>query len=148
MARAYADDLRRKIFEAHGKGHGSFRKLAELFGVSLGYVEKIFRQRARTGKAERIPHRSGRKPRVTAEMASRIVELVGAHSDITIASLQERVASETGVAMSWSTMRRSVKRLGLRLKKSRSTPASATRKQTFNGVRSSSKRSAPFHRTG
>jgi hypothetical protein len=45
MARAYEDDLRRKIFEAHGKGHGSFRTLAAVFGVSLGYVEKIFRQR-------------------------------------------------------------------------------------------------------
>ena len=28
MARAYEDDLRRKIFEAHARGHGSFRKLA------------------------------------------------------------------------------------------------------------------------
>jgi transposase len=45
MARAYEDDLRRKIFEAHAKGHGSFRMLAAVFGVSLGYVEKIFRER-------------------------------------------------------------------------------------------------------
>jgi len=54
MARAYEDDLRRKIFEAHGKGFGSFGTLAAVFGVSLGYVEKIFRQRKATGHPERV----------------------------------------------------------------------------------------------
>jgi transposase len=48
MARAYEDDLRRKIFQAHAKGHVSFRTLAAVFGVSLAYVEKIFRQRLET----------------------------------------------------------------------------------------------------
>jgi hypothetical protein len=41
MARAYEDDLRRKIFEAQAKGHGSFRTLAAVFGVSLGCREDL-----------------------------------------------------------------------------------------------------------
>ncbi len=148
MARAYEDDLRRKIFEAHGKGYGSFRKLAELFGVSLGYVEKIFRQRAQSGKMERIPYRPGRKSRVSPALAARMVELVASHADITVAELQERIASETGVELSWSAVREWVGRLGLRLKKSRSTPPSATRKRTSSGAGSLSKRSAPSRRRG
>ena len=72
MARAYEDDLRGKIFEAHGKGHGSFRKLAEVFGVSLGYVEKIFRQRGRSGQMDRVRHRPGPKSRVSAAEAWRM----------------------------------------------------------------------------
>src|ERR1035441_957559 len=67
MARAYEDDLRRKIFEAHAKGHGSFRKLASVFGVSLGYVEKIFRQRQASGQPERVRYRPGPKSRLRPE---------------------------------------------------------------------------------
>ncbi len=148
MARAYDDDLRRKIFEAHAKGFGSFRELAGVFGVSLGYVEKIFRQRSRTGLMERVRYRPGPKSRVSAAVAARMVELVGLHADITVAELRERIAADTGVAMSWSLVRVWVVRLGLRLKKSRFMPSSATRKSTASGAGSSSKRAAPSRRRG
>lgn len=100
MARAYDDDLGRKIFEAYAKGHGSYRRLAAVFGVSLGYVEKIFRQRRGNGQMERVRHRPGPKSRVSAAVAARIVDLVTADSDLTVASVQERIAVETGVVMS------------------------------------------------
>jgi transposase len=146
MARAYEDDLRLKIFEAHAKGHGSFRTLSEVFGVSLGYVEKIFRQRKKSGKGERVRHRPGPKSRVSAAVADRIVALVEANSDLTVAELRERIVADTGVEMSWSLVRLWVVRLGLRLKKSQSTPSSGTRKQISSGAKSSSKRSATSHR--
>lgn len=148
MARAYEDDLRRKIFEAHAKGYGSFRKLAEVFGVSLGYVEKIFRQRAQSGQMERVRHRPGRKSGVSAAVAARMVELIAAKADITIAELQDRIAHDTGVGMSWSSVRMWVDRLGLRRKKSRSTPPSGIQKRTSSGAKSSSKRSVPSRRRG
>ena len=148
MARAYEDDLRRKIFEAHDKGHGSFRKLAEVFGVSLGYVEKIFRQRQVSGQPERIRYRPGPKSSLTPEISARIGRLVEAHPDLTIAELRERLAVASGVKMSWSMIRRWVLRLGLRLKKSRSTPASGTRKQTASVARSSLIVSAQSRRRG
>ena len=94
MARAYEDDLRRKIFEAHAKGHGSFRKLAAVFGVSLGYVEKIFRQRQASGQPERVRYRPGPKSRLTSELSARITALVEAHPDLTVAELRERLALE------------------------------------------------------
>ena len=106
MARAYEDDLRRKIFEAHAKGHGSFRKLASVFGVSLGYVEKIFRQRQASGQPERVRYRPGPKSRLTPEVSARIATLVEEHPDLTIAELRERLALDCGVKMSWSMVRR------------------------------------------
>lgn len=148
MARAYEDDLRRKIFEAHDKGHGSFRKLAEVFGVSLGYVEKIFRQRQASGQAERVRYRPGPKSSLTPEISARIARLVETHPDLTIAELREGLAVDSGVKMSWSMVRRWVLRLGLRLKKSHSTPASGTRKQTASVARSSSIVSAQSRRRG
>jgi transposase len=117
MARAYEDDLRRKIFEAHANGHGSFRKLAGVFGVSLGYVEKIFRQRRQSGQMERVRYRPGPKSRVSAVVAERIVHLVKVYPDLTVAELRERIAADTGVEMSWSLVRLWLGRLGLRLKK-------------------------------
>jgi transposase len=148
MARAYEGDLRRKLFEAHAKGHGSFRKLAAVFGVSLGYVEKIFRQRQASGQPERVRYRPGPKSRLTPEVSARIAALVEAHLDLTVAELRERLALDDGVAMSWSMVRLWVGQLGLRLKKSRSTPPSGTRKKTAGGARSSSPSSARSLRRG
>src|ERR1035437_2996782 len=111
MARAYEDDLRRKIFAAHARGHGSFRKLAVVFGVSLGYVEKIFRQRQASGQPERVRYRPAPKSRLTPEVSARIATLVEAHSDLTIAELRERLALDCGVKMSWS-MRSEESRVG------------------------------------
>jgi len=44
--------------------------------------------------------------------------------------LREKILAEKGVAISWTLTQNWVKRLGLRLKKSRSTPSSATLKPT------------------
>ena len=117
MARAYEDDLRRKIFEAHAKGHGSFRTLAAVFGVSLGYVEKIFRQRQASGQSERVRYKPGPKSRLTGEVSARIATLVERHPDLTVAELRERLAHDIGVKMSWSMVRLWLGQLGLRLKK-------------------------------
>ncbi len=57
MPRSYSNDLRRKVLEAHAAGKGSMRELAERFGVSLGWVEKISRQQRRTGAMERVEQR-------------------------------------------------------------------------------------------
>jgi transposase len=65
MARAYSDDLRRKILEAYLQGAGTEAQLAERFRVSLGYVKKIRRQQLHSGQMERIPHHPGRKPKLT-----------------------------------------------------------------------------------
>ena len=146
MARAYEDDLRRKIFEAHARGHGSFRKLAVVFGVSLGYVEKIFRQRQASGQPERVGYRPGPKSCLTPEVSTRIATLVQTHPDLTVAELRERLALDSGVKMSWSMVRLWLGQLGLRLKKSRSTPLSGTRKQTASVAKSSSSASARSRR--
>jgi transposase len=51
-----------------------------------------------------------------------MLALVESQADITIAELRERIEVDKGVRMSWTLVQLWVKRLGLRLKKSRSTP--------------------------
>ena len=148
MARAYEDDLRRKIFEAHAKGHGSFQKLALVFGVSVGYVEKIFRQRKSSGQQERVRYKPGPKSGLTPEVCARIIALLESHPDLTIAELRERLSLDIGVKMSWSMVRLWVGQLELRLKKSRSTPSNGTQKPTANVAKSSSNAFVPSRRRG
>jgi len=133
MARAYSDDLRRKLLEAHAAGKGTLRELAELFGVSVGWAFKVSAAKRQTGSSERLPQRRA-SSRIDMERVRRLVEN---KPDIILRELQAELA-RAGQPISLAHMARVVKRLGLRLKKSRSTPANATRKPTDSGGKRSS----------
>jgi transposase len=66
-----------------------------------------------------------------------MLALVESQADIAIAALRERIESDKGVPMSWTLVQLWVKRLGLRLKKSRSTQPSGTQKPTVHVAPSS-----------
>jgi len=131
MGRAYSDDLRVRILEASERGEGSCRILASRFGVSWEYVRKVRQQLRRNGNRRRLMQsRFGVQTRVTDEVRAHMLALVEAQADITIAELRDKILAEKGVAISWTLTQNWVKRLDLRLKKSRSTPSSEIRKPT------------------
>jgi transposase len=131
MGRAYSDDLRVKILEASERGEGSCRVLASRFGVSWEYVRKVRQQLIRNGHRRRlIQSRFGVRSRVTDEVRAHMLALVETQADITISELRDKILAEKGVAISWTLTQNWVKRLGLRLKKSRFMPSSATLKPT------------------
>ena len=146
MARAYDDDLRRKLLAAHDRGEGWLRELASRFGVSYGWAWKISAQRKHSGQPERVRLTSRMMPHAGVEAQQRVLAWVAANPDLTLAEIQSKLASEARVQLSRGRVWYLVRRLGLRLKKSRSTPKSGIRKRTASGVRSSSKRSAPSRR--
>jgi transposase len=133
---AYSIDLRQKILHACERRLGSQRALADLFGVSLSFVEKLLRRHRTTGSVAPKPHAGGQKPALDAAAAALVRQLVHDHTDVTLEELCARVAAERGVRVSMATMCRVLQRLGLPRKKSRSTPASAT-------PRASSERARP-----
>ena len=91
------------------------------------------RKVAREGQRERVPQsRFGPLSRVTGAVQKRLLALVDAQPDITIEELRERVAADTGVAMSWTWAQHWTQRLDLRRKKSRSTPLNKTPPPTGN----------------
>ena len=138
MGRAYSDDLRIRILEAYERGEGSCRVLAGRFGVSWEYVRKVRQQLLRKGHRRRlIQSRFGVRSRVTAEVRAYMLALVEAQADITIAELRDRIRAGKGVEISWTLTQNWVKRLGLRLKKSCSTPSSGIAKPTVSGALSS-----------
>jgi transposase len=132
MARAYSDDLRKKLLEAHAAGKGTLRELAERFGVSVGWAFKVSATKRQTGSATRTPQRRVQS-RIDGERVRRLVEN---KPDIILRELQAELG-RLGQPISLAHMARVVKGLGLRLKKSRSTPPSATRRPTGSGAKRS-----------
>lgn len=142
MARGYDNDLRRKYLEAYDRGEGTLGELALRFGVSQGWGWKISAARKRTGQMERVIGRRGRRSRVTDEMKDKIRDWFRVQPDMTLMELQQRLQQETGLRLSLGRLWQLLGQLGLRLKKSRSTPRSVTPKPTGSDARSLSKQSA------
>src|SRR3990172_2947954 len=126
IARAYSNDLRRKLLEAYDRGEGSLRELAERFGVSSPWAWKISAQRKRTGQVERVEQRHGPASKVTGAVEQRLRSWVRQQPDLTLVEIQERLWETAGLPVSvprlWQVLRR---RMQLRLKKV--TPRPGTR---------------------
>jgi transposase len=137
MGRPYGDDLRRKFLHAYDQGEGELADLADRFSVSLGWAKKISAQRNRTGKAERVPHRPGRKPRVGEADGKLVIGWVAAQPDLTLAEIQAKLQAEAGITLGVPRVWLLLRKLHVRLKKSRFTPRSATPKPTESSAKSS-----------
>jgi len=128
MGSRHSTDLWEKIVRAVDEGVGSQRLIAELFGVSRSFVEKLLaRHRASSSIAPR-PHGGGRKPRCATQDLIVVRRLVKEQPDRTLDELRERVADERSLDISRATMGRVLRRLGLPRKKSRPMRLNATRR--------------------
>ena len=141
MAKAYSNDLRRKLLEAHDRGEGSLRELAERFGVSSPYAWKISAQRKRTGQVERVEQRHGPESKVTGAVEQQLRTWVRQQPDLTLGEIQERLWETARLPVSvprlWQVLRR---RMQLRLKKSHSTPRNKTPRRISSGGRRGGRR--------
>jgi len=127
MATPYSNDLRRKLLEAHQRGAGSLAKLAERFGVSAGWARKISATLGSTGKMERPPgSKRGPTSKVTAEVEQDLRNWVREQADLTLAELQLRLYEQRNLEISLTRVWQVLGKMGLRLKKSHSTPPSRT----------------------
>jgi transposase len=128
MPKPLSDDLRCRILQAYLRHEGSQAELARRFGVSFEYVRKIRRQLRLSGRTERQPQsRHGRVSRITAAVKEQLRDWLREQPDRTLAELGELLLAQ-GVAVSRSRISQILQQMGLRLKKSRSTPLSGTRK--------------------
>jgi transposase len=126
----------------------TLEQLAERFSVSAPWAWKISAQRKRTGQMERVEQRRGTVRKVTAEVEQRLRGWVQAQPDLTLAELQQKLAKAQHLQVSIGRLWQVLRKMGLRLKKSHSTPANATRKPTSGGAKPSSRRSAGSRRSG
>lgn len=135
MARAYSNDLRRKLLEAHEQGQGTLEELAEEFGVSLGFAKKISAALRRTGRMERTEQRHGRINQVTPLVQERLREWLRQQPDRTLGELQRQLQEQLYVSVSVPRLWVVLRQMKLRLKKSHSTPRSRTLRKTGGAAR-------------
>ena len=129
MARAYSDDLRRKFLQAYEKKKGTLEQLAERFEVSVGWAKEISARRTRTGQIERPPWRRGPVSRVTVAVQDWMREQIRRQPDLTLMELQQQLQQTQGLGLSIGRLWLALRQMGLRLKKSHSTPKNKTRRK-------------------
>jgi transposase len=135
----YSDDLRRKLIEAWESNRDTQQELADQFGVSLGWVERVLRRWRDTGHSEALECRHGPQPLLSP---TRLERLVLQHPDATLAELGGRLQ------VSGATVCRALQRMDLPRKKSHCTPVSATRRGSSGYVHVGGRRAWVWTRGG
>src|SRR5262245_43656401 len=119
-------DLRKRILRALEED-GSSLRVANQFSVSPSFVRKLRCQFRRTG--DPAPGKAPGKERLVRGVTERkLRRLASDNADATLIELAELLEHSTRVAVSETTMWRSLRRLGLTRKKSLSMRRSATAK--------------------
>lgn len=142
MAKPYSNDLRRKFLQSYDRGQASLEKLAQEYGVSVGWAKKISARRTRTGQIDFLPYRRGPESRATDEVKQWLRARVRQQADLTLVELQRGLVEEQKVQLSVSRLWWVLKDLGLRLKKSHSTRGSGIRQKRSRGGKGGGKKSS------
>lgn len=109
-------DLRERIVRAVAGG-SSIREAARRFEVSASAAIKLMRRVRETGSAAPAQI-GGHRPPALAGHEDDLVKAVAATPDITLAELQAELRRRIGLSPALSTLHRTLRRLGLRHKKS------------------------------
>ena len=127
----YSQDLRDRVLNAEG----SARQVAARFGVSVSYVVKARQRQTRTGAATPRPQ----KPpvvRLLVHLHDVVAAEMARRPETTLAELRDWLVRQHSVSVSMGTVWKTLSRLKLTLKKSRSGRPS-------RGVPTSPKRAVP-----
>jgi transposase len=117
MPRAISRDLRIRVVEAYKNGEGTYRQLAERFGVGEASVDRWIAQDRRTGDVTPRPQGGRRTGKIGAAEQALLAEWIREDPDVTLEDLQRRLEDEHGLKVHLSNVHRHVIRLGFRRKK-------------------------------
>jgi transposase len=125
--KAYSTDLRERVVASVESGECNIPEAARRYKVSEPSIERWLARHRKMGSCAPLPHAGG-VPRKLATAGATIRAAVKAQPDATLQELCERVEKETRIKSDPSMMYRELVRLKLPRKKSRSMPASETRR--------------------
>src|SRR5262245_37382138 len=119
----YSIDLRQRIVEAHRKGEGSVRELAQRFMVAPRTVQNYLNLERDTRSVAPRPHGGGPASKLDDKAVQQVRTLLEEKNDRTLDELTQQVAACHQVQVSRSTMWRAVTRAGMTRKKRHYVPA-------------------------
>jgi transposase len=117
--KAYPLELRERVVAACDAGGQTHERIAERFDVSVGFIEKLLRQRRRSGSIAPKP-RPGRPPSFDAAGERRLRGELDRRPDATLAELKRAAGADCCLM----TVQRTLKRMEVTRKKSRSSAPS------------------------
>jgi transposase len=123
---AFSTDLRQRVLDAALRGDATERAVAERFGVSRSFVQKIKRLWRTTGSVAPSTAPRGPRPTLSDDDRAALAAWVEATPDATAEELARRLDAERGVSVGRMAVNRALLALGLTLKKRRSAPTSGT----------------------
>jgi len=126
--KAYSTDLRERVVASVESGECNIPRAARRYKVSEPSIERWLARQRSTGNCAPLPPAGG-LPRKLATAEAVIRAAVKAQPDATLQELCERVEREMKIKSDPSMMCRELVRLKLPRKKSRSMPASGTRRE-------------------
>jgi len=136
---AYSLDLRERILRTCDQSGLTRQEVADDFGVSRSFLQKLLRRIHEGGPIAPKLHRGGRTA-TWRPAEGQVRELVRLKPDSTLLELCQALAADGGPALQPWTMCRALQRLGLPLKKSLCMPVNVIRlacrryERRFDGV--------------
>jgi transposase len=127
----YSKDLRLKVLAAVDRGMPR-KGVAQVFSVSEPTIRRYLRLRRETGEVQPKPI-PGPPAHKRGALEARLPTQVRLNPDLTLAEHCELFKEEHSMEVSTATMSRTLKRLGLPLKKSRCRLPSGTRRRGLAG---------------
>ena len=124
--KTYPIELRTRVLNAVDSGAGTQKQIAEIFDVSVIWIQKLLHRRRYSGSIEPLPRTQGRKPAFNNERLQELDKLLENRCDMTLAEIQQHFKGH--VNCSHQAVSNAIKRLGWGYKKNRYEPLNKTGK--------------------
>src|SRR5437899_10363253 len=115
--KTYPIELRQRIVDAVDQQLGTYKEIAEMFGIAERYIYKLLKQRRETGGLAPLPRGGGAMTKLNEEHLLTLAELVPRQPDATLEELRRQLRRQTKVEASISTVGRGPDRIDFTPKK-------------------------------
>src|SRR5207253_1714726 len=89
--KTYPIELRQKIIDAVDQQLGTYKEIAEMFGIAERYIYKLLKQRRETGSLAPLPRGGGATAKLSEEHLLTLAELVARQPDATLKELLKQL---------------------------------------------------------
>jgi transposase len=139
MPRVISKDLRHRVVEAHLGGKGTYKQLAELFGIGEASVSRWMRLHREKGELTPAPRGGGFPARIPRSEYPALERLVAEKPDRTVSELRDQWQQRFGRDLSRSAMQRALSAAGFTWKKNAFVRRSSGDPKSKRSARHSSK---------
>jgi transposase len=148
MGAPISEDLRMRVVSAYKAGRGTYREIAELFGIGEASVDRWLRLDREQDSVEAAPHGGGTPAKVPQEKYPNLVRLVTEKPDRSVLEIRDEWERREGVSLSRSAMQRALLKAGFRWKKNAFVQVNSSARRSKNSAPRSVENSAKSRSIG